>query len=173
MRTLFLASVALLSGCGPVPFTTELKGEAVVQGSSLGMFFNIFPQVGTFTGIDFDQNQDFKNNDATRAHVKSMKVTSLTIRIVSPPTQDFGFLQSIEFAVKSGDQEQKIASKAGIDTQNLPAPNPTLKLDVVDAELADFVHAPSMTIISRGTGHQPAQDTRLEATVKFVVGLGL
>jgi hypothetical protein len=173
VRSFFLASVALLSGCGPVPFTTEMKGEAVVQGSPLGAFFNVFPQVGNFAGIDFDQNQDFKNNDATRAHVKSMKVTSLTIRVVSPPTQDFSFLQSLEFAVKSGDQEQQIASKTAIDTLNLPAPNPTLKLDVTEAELADFVHAPSMTIISRGTGHQPAQDTRLEATVKFVVGVGL
>jgi hypothetical protein len=100
-----------------------------------------------------------------------MKVTSLTLRIVSPPAQDFTFLQSLEFTVKSGDREQQIASKLAIDTMNLPAPNPTLKLDVVDAELAEFVHAPTMAIIARGSGHQPPEDTRLEATVSFVVGL--
>lgn len=174
MRSLFLAFTALaVTACGPISFTTEMKGEAVIQGSTLGQFFNVFPQLSNFANIDFDENQDFKNNDTRRENIKSMKVTSLTLRIVSPSTQDYGFLQSLEFAVKSGDLEQQIASKQGIDMLGLAAPNPTLKLDVVDAELAPFVHAPTMTIITRGTGHQPAQETRLEATVKFLVGVGL
>ena len=66
VRALFLASVAVLTGCGPVPFTTQMKGEAVVQGSPLGAFFNVFPQIGSFAGIDFDQNQDFKTNPLAR-----------------------------------------------------------------------------------------------------------
>lgn len=170
MRALFLALVSL-TACGPVPFSTQIKGEAVIQGSPLGQFFNVFPALSGFANLDFDQNQDFKNNDATRTLVRSMKVTSFTMRIVSPPSQDFSFLETLEFAVKSGDLEQKIAGKVGIDQLGLAAPNPTLKLDVVDVELADFVRSPTMAIIARGTGHQPAQETRLEATVKFLVGL--
>ncbi|MDP1825150.1 MAG: hypothetical protein Q8L48_17965 [Archangium sp.] len=171
MRALFLSFAALAFACGPLPFTTEMKGEAVIQGSPLGQFFNVFPPLSGFANLDFDQNQDFKNNDATRAMVKTMKVTSLTLRIVSPPSQDFSFLESLEFAVKSGDLEEKVASKTAIDRLGLAAPNPTLKLDVVNVDLAAFVHAPTMSIITRGTGHQPAQETRLEATVKFQVGL--
>lgn len=159
------------AACGPLPFSTQTKGEAVIQGSPLGQFFNVFPPLSGFANLDFDQNQDFKNNDANRTLVKSMKVTSFTLRVVSPSTQDFSFMQSLEFAVKSGDREQKIASKDGIDMLGLAAPNPTLKLDVVDVELADFVHAPTFSIITRGTGHQPPEETRLEATVKFLVGV--
>lgn len=174
LRHSFVISAALaVTACGPVPFSTQVKGEAVVTGSPLGALFNTFPQLGGFANLDFDQNQDFKNNDATRAHVKTMRVTALTLRVVSPPEQDFSFLESIEFAVKSGDLEQKVASRTGISSLPQTKPNPTLTLDVVDAELAAFVHAPSMTIISRGSGHQPPQDTRLEATVTFSVGLGL
>lgn len=171
MRSFFVSIAALACACGPVPFTTELKGEAVIQGSPLGQAFNMFPPLSGFANFDFDSNQDFKNNDATRAQVKSMKVTQVTLRIVSPPTQGFSFLESIELSAKSGDLEQKVASKAGIDVLGLGAPNPTLKLDVVDVELVGFLRAPSMSIITRGTGHQPAQETRVEATVKFQVGL--
>ena len=173
MRPLFLAPVVLLTACGPITFTTSMKGEAVIEGSTLGQFFNVFPQLGGFANIDFDTNQDFKNNNADRDHVKSMKVTALTLRIVSPSTQDFGFLETLEFAVKSGDLEQKMASKTGIDGLPLQAPNPTLELDLINADIGAFVRASSMTIVTRGTGRQPAQDTRLEATVKFLVGVGL
>jgi len=170
---LSVGSVVALTACGPIPFETQVRGDAVITGSPLGQFFNVVPQLGGFANIDFDQNQDFKNNDATRANVKTMKLTSFTVRIVSPPEQDFRVLDSLEFAVKSGDLEQKVAFKTGIGELQLPTPNPILTLDLVDTDVAAFVRSPSMTLISRGSGHQPAQDTRLEATVKFTVGLGL
>ena len=173
MRPLFLAAIATLTACGPLTFSTEMKGEAVIEGSMLGQVFNVFPQLGGFASIDFDQNQDFKNNNTSRDKVKSLKLTSIKLRIISPPSQDYGFLDSVEFAVKAGDKEQKIASKTGVAALALAAPNPTLTLDVVDAELVDFVHAASMTLITRGAGRQPPQETRLEATVKFLVGVGL
>ncbi|MFZ5441871.1 MAG: hypothetical protein ACOZQL_17840 [Myxococcota bacterium] len=173
VRIASILAVAALCGCGPIPFNAQVKGETVVEGSPLGQVLSVFPQLGGFANIDFNANEDFKNNDATRDRVKSMKVTSFTLRIVSPADQDFRFLESLEFAVRSGDLEQKIASKSGIDTLPLNAPNPTLTLDLVDTDLASFVRSPAMTIVSRGTGHQPAKDTRIEATVKFVVGVGL
>lgn len=144
-----------------------------MQGSALGQFFNVFPPLSGFSNLDFDQNQDFKNNGTRREAVKTMKVTSFELRIVSPPSQDFSFLQTIEFAVKAGDKEQKIAGKSGIDALGLMAPHPTLKLDVVDADLVEFVQAPMFSIITRGTGRSPPEDTRLEATVKFAVGVSL
>lgn len=60
--------------------------------------------------MNFDQNQDFKNNNAQRSAVKSMKVKSFTLRIASPANQDFSFLDSIEFAAQAdGVPEQKVA----------------------------------------------------------------
>lgn len=176
MRTLLLPLVAAvgLSGCQSlITFSTEQKGEAVIQGNALGALLGAFPQMGGFSNIDFSENQDFKNHNAQRDLVESTKVTSLTLRILSPVDQDFSFLDSIEVAVKAADQEQKIASKTGIAQLNLPPPTPTLALDLVDVDLASYVRASSMTIIVRGTGRQPPQDTRLEASVKLLVGVGL
>lgn len=173
MRLSFLCLAALLSGCGPITFNTQLKGEAVIQGSPLGSLLGAFPQLSGFANINFDENQDFKNNDARKANVKSLKVKGLSLRIVSPTTQDFSFLETLEFYARAGDQETKVAGKTGIDQLGLAAPNPTLKLDVVDAELVQYLQAPTMTIVTRGTGRQPPQETRLEATLDLAVGVGL
>lgn len=173
MRPALLALTAALAGCGPLPFTAALEGEAVIQGSPLGALLGAFPQLSNLANIDFDQNQDFKNNDARKANVKSLKLTSLSLRIASPATQDFSFLESLEFYAKAGDQEVKVAGKAGIDQLGLAAPNPTLRLDVLDVELVQLLQAPTLTIVTRGTGRQPPQETRLQAAVKLQVGLGL
>lgn len=172
-RLMLLASLGLTAcGGGLVTFATEQKGEAVIQGNPLGSVLGVFPQMGGFSNIDFDQNQDFKNNSAERHLVQSARVTSLTLRIVSPVDQDFRFLDSVEFAVKAADQEQRIAAKADVSRLELPPPNPTLVLDVADADIAEFIRASSVTFIVRGSGRQPTKDTRLEASVKLLIGVG-
>lgn len=173
MRLLFPALVIALAGCGPLPFTTELKGEAVIPGSTLSALLGAFPQLSGFSNIDFDQNQDFRNNDARKESVRSLKVTGLTLKITSPATQDFSFLESLDFYARAGDQEVKVAGKTGIDQLGLAAPNPTLTLEVTGAELVQYLQAPTMTLITRGTGRQPPQSTTLEASVKLLVGVGL
>lgn len=173
MSRFFAVFALVLTGCGNFTFTTQLKGEASIQGSPLGGVLNVFPQLGSFSNINFDQNQDFKNNDARRDMVKETKCTSFAIRIVSPSDQDFAFLESLEFAVKSGDTETVIARKTGINTLGLKAPNPTLILDLPGEDISQHVRAENFTIISRATGRQPNQDVSLEATVKFLVGVGL
>lgn len=173
MPRLFAVFALVLTGCGNFTFTTQLKGEATIQGSPLGGVLNVFPRLGSFSNINFDQNQDFKNNDANRSMVKETKVTSFVIRVVSPNDQDFSFLESVEFAVKSGDTETVIAKKSGINTLGLKAPNPTLVLDLPGEDISQHVRSENFTIISRATGRQPNQDVSLEATVKFLVGVGL
>ena len=81
----------------------------------------------------------------------------MSLKIVSPNSQDFGFLDSLEFVVKTDARQQKIASKTGISSQGLTAPNPTLALNLVDADLGEFVRAPAVSIVVSGTGRQPAQ----------------
>jgi hypothetical protein len=173
-RLLSAIGFVVLTGCTPmVVFDTDLKGQATVQGSPLGQILNVFPQVGNFSNLDFNQNQDFKNNNADRMHVKSMKAKSFTIKIVSPNSQDFSFLDSLEFAVSAeGLSEAKVAGKTNIGSLGLAAPNPTLTLDVEDTDLSAYVRANAFTITSRGNGRQPAQDVTLEANVKFSVGVG-
>jgi hypothetical protein len=173
MRSTLLLCLLWLSACGPITFTTGLQGDAQLPGSPLGSLLSVFPQVGNFTNLDFGQNQDFKNNNAARERVKSMTLTSFTLRISAPNDQDFSFLDSLEFFAKADGQEAKIAGKTNIRALDLMAPNPTLVLDVETVDLSPFVRAASMSITVKGTGRQPAKDTTLSADAKFLVGVGL
>lgn len=164
-----IAALFLLvfTACQPNVFHTEVKGETVVEGdpSPLSNVLGAFPGIGSFTNLDFNQNQEFRNQGVTKDQVSSVMVDSVTLKIVSPADQDFSFLEELEFFAKAGDQEVKIAGKGNIDGLGLLAPNPTLELDVTGAELVDFVTAPSMNIIVRGNGRVPPKDVKLEAAV--------
>lgn len=163
-----LLAVAL-AACGPVTFPTTLTGESVIPGSRLGGILNVFPALSGFSSLNFDDNQDFKNQQVARDHVTSVKVESFQLKVVSPSSQDFGFLDSVEFYARTGETELLFAQKQNIASLGLAAPNPVLGLDLPTADLAPFVAAPSMSIVMRGRGRQPSQDTRLSATVKLVV----
>ena len=173
MRLPFVVASLFVTACGPLTFSTEMKGNATIAGSPLGQLLSAFPQAASFASIDFSQNQDFKNNNTSRDKVKTTKVTALSLKITSPNSQDFGFLDSLEFSVKAGDKTQKIATKTNIASLGLAAPNPTLNLDLIDADLAEYVRSPAFSIITSGAGRQPAQDTQIEINVKFLVGVGL
>lgn len=175
MRTFSIAAALALPllGCGPITFTTEVKGEGVVPGSVLGGVLTAFPALGSLAAINFDENQDFKSNSATRERVSSLKVETFTLKILEPSNQDFSFLDQLQVFGKAGDEEILIAEKNGIAGLNLPPPNPTLTLDVTNNELVTLLAAPQLSIVLRGKGRQPALDTRLEARAKVRVGLKL
>jgi hypothetical protein len=109
----------------------------------------------------------------SKKQVTSVKATEVKLKILSPSTQDFSFLDSLAFYARTGDNEVLVADKVDISDLNLPAPNPVLKMDVKGAELQPYVTAPSMNIVVRGRGHSPPQDTRLEASVTLEVDFKL
>ena len=162
-----------LSGCEPNVFFMEVKGDATVPGSSLPDLLTAFPAVGSFSNIDFNQSQEFQNQGITKDQVRSVRTEYVRLRIVSPDDQDFSFLQSIEFFARAGDTEVRVAEKHNIDTLGLSAPNPVLNLDVTGVELQPFVTAPSMSIIIRGNGRQPPQNTKIQAEVGLKVAIRL
>lgn len=173
MRSAVLALAMAFSGCGPFMFDAQMKGQAVIQGGTLGQLLSAFPQANGFTSVDFSNNQDFKNNNTSRDKVQTTRLNTLTLTITSPNTQDFSFLDSLEFTVKANGKEQKVATKANISSLGLAAPNPTLSLDVIDADLAEYVRSADFTIVTSGAGRQPRQDTNIDLNVKFTVGVGL
>jgi hypothetical protein len=169
MRWLVLLS--LLSGCGPITFTTTVTGEGTITGSPLGALLSAFPTVGGFTNIDFAQNQDFQSNKTTRAMVRSVKVTSLVARITAPADQKLDFLDSLELTAKAeGQADAVFAKKEGIAQAATQPPNASITFDVLDVDLAPYVRAPSTTLVLTGKGRQPAKDTTVEVTVKLLVG---
>jgi hypothetical protein len=168
---LLVLAVLPLVACRPDVFDVEVKGETTIEGdpSPIPGLLNVFPGISSFNGIDFSQSQEFQNQGVTKDDVESVKATSIRLKIISPDTQDFDFLEQLQFFARAGDEEVLVGEKFGIDKLGLKAPNPVLELDLKDVELQPFVVAPSMSIVVRGRGRQPPQRTRLEATVNFDV----
>ncbi len=177
MRLASLLAVAGLglAACAPSSFTTEVKGETTVPAGPPGgtTQLNAFPSISSFAGLDFNQNQDFKNQGVSKSDVTSVKVKSVTLKVLSPNDQDFTFLSLVEFFARAGDREERIARRQDVSTLNLRLPNPVLSLNVDDEELQPFVSAPSMSIIVRGRGVMPERDVRLQAVVTLEVEGGL
>lgn len=168
LRHFALAPALLLLAACNTGFPVEVKGDTTIQGdpSPIPDVLSAFPNVGSFSNIDFNQTQEFQNQGVTKDQVKSVHMDHVQIKIVSPDTQDFSFLENLQFYARANDQEELVAEKIGIDKLGLKAPNPVLDLDVKkDVELAPYITAPSMSIVVRGKGRLPPQDTKLEATV--------
>ncbi|MFY0564519.1 hypothetical protein ACN28E_11760 [Archangium lansingense] len=175
--TSVLSVCALLSlvACAPPGFVAEVKGETTVAGDPTGIsgVLDAFPSIGSFSSLDFDQNQDFKNQGVSKEQVSSARLESLSLKILSPADQNFSFLDTLEFYAKAGDQEVLVASKRNISSLDLKAPNPVLVLDLAGAELQPFITAPSMSISVRGKGRKPPKDVRLQVDVKLDVQVRL
>lgn len=175
LPTLAVGALCALGACAPPPFTVALKGETTVRGDPLMGTLGALPPVGAFTNLDFDRNQEFQNQGVTKDMVSSVRPRAVRLRVASPDTQDFGFLDSIAFYARagtctSGPCEVLVAEAKDIGRLGLKAPNPVLSLAVNhDAELQPYVAAPSMSIVARGSGRMPPQDVRLEATVELDV----
>ena len=164
-----VASLLLLAACGSPSFTTEVRGEAVVPGDPApqSVVLNSLPAIGSFTSIDFNQNQEFQNQGVTKDEVSSVRVSQLRLSIVSPDGQDLGFLDEVRFYAKAGNQEVLIAEAIGVAERGVGKRE--LELGVRDAELQPYVTAPSMSILVRGRGRVPSQDVRLQAVVTLDV----
>ncbi|MFP2931369.1 hypothetical protein ACLESO_40510 [Pyxidicoccus sp. 3LG] len=175
LASILAAAGLSLAACAPSSFVTEVKGETTVPAGPPGVttLLNAFPAISSFAGMDFDQNQDFKNRGVAKADVTSAKVRTLTLKVLSPADQDFAFLDSVEFFARAGDREERIAGRQDISRLNLRPPNPVLTLDVEDVELQPFVSAPTMSIIIRGRGRMPEREVRLQAVVELEVEGGL
>ncbi len=176
MRLALVLSSLLLTGCNGVlvTFTTTIKGSTTIQGNPVPSIFNLFPQVNNFNDLNFDDNQDFKNNNAQKAHVKTAKVTSFTLKITDPNDQNYDFLDDVKFSVESpGNNTTELAHKTGIAQLGLAAPNPTLVLDVPGEDIAAHIRADDVTFSSSGSGRQPNQNVTVEANVTLLIGAGL
>lgn len=173
-RVLAALAFVLCAACQPNTFKVKRSGQTTVPGGGvLGGLLNSFAPVGSFQNIDFNNDQYFKNQGVTKDQVSSVKVSGLTMKIVSPASQDFSFLDELSFYASTNNSEAEIAFKHNIAAMGLPAPNPSFDMDLTGAELQPYVTAPSMDITVRGSGRQPAQDTVLEADIELTVAVKL
>jgi len=170
-----LLAALFTAGCGLNEFDVSQSGTATVAGASLlGQVLNTLPPMQGFNDFDLSQTQAFENQNAQKDHVSSTALTAFTLKITSPPSQDFGFLDTVAFFVSAdGLPKVRVAHKEGIAALGLTAPNPTLTLDLDQVELAPYVKADSMNITAEVNGRQPSSDTALTAAATFHVKVKL
>ena len=172
MRRPFLmaAAVALLSGCGLIGFDEQKTGDATVPGGGItGTLLGALPAFGGLSTFDLTQNEDFQKN---KGLVSSVKLTSLTMQISAPNTQDYSFLDTVDFFVASdGGTPVEVAHQENISTLGLAAPNPTLTFQLDDVELKPYVEGSTTTLTTTAGGRQPPQDTTLHLVAKFHISI--
>jgi hypothetical protein len=170
MRRLAVALLLLAPACQGPSFDDTIKASTTIQGSPLGALLSAVPAMTGFTNFDFSQSQDFQNQGVKKSQVSSVKLTSLQLQITVPANQDYGFLDTLEFFATAPNQPSvRVAHKQGIAQLGLKAPNPVLVMDLDGAELQPYVTASSMSLTTSVNGHQPGQDTTIEATAVFHV----
>jgi hypothetical protein len=163
-RSCLLGLAALaLCGCQLNSFHSTLVGETTEPGVESGAPLTSLPAFGSFSDLDFAENQDFVQNGVKPSEINSAKVTSLTLEIVSPADQGFSFLDEVSFYAHAGDTLALIAEKHDIPSLGLTGR--TLSLDVTGVDLTPFITGSSVALEVRGSGRAPPQDTQLRATV--------
>jgi len=155
-----LALVAL-GGCQLNSFHSTLIGETTVPGDNSGSPLTSLPAFGSFSDLDFAQNEDFLSNGVQPSEINSAKVTAVTLEILSPSNQDFRFLDQVQFFARTGDSSTLIAEKENLGAET----GATLSLDVTGVDLTPYLNNTLVTFEVRGSGTTPPQDTRLRATL--------
>jgi hypothetical protein len=162
LRLLVLALLAL-SGCQLNSFHSTLIGETTVPGDDSGSPLTSLPAFGSFSNLDFAQNADFQSNGVLPSEINSAKVTSVKLEILSPSTQDFRFLDRVQFFARTGDTSTLIAEKGDLAAE--AETGSTLSLDVTGVDLTPYLTNTLVTFEVQGSGTTPPQDTRLRATL--------
>jgi hypothetical protein len=157
-------SAPLIACQSNAAFSTQLQAQAIVPGSAQGMLE--LPTLTGLTNIDFNRNSDFRAQGITKENVVSAVADSIQLQILSPDTQDFRFLDSLQvLATASALPDALLARKSSIGQLNLPPPRPTLTLDATGMQLKGYVTAPSMSIVVRGSGSAPPSDTQISVKI--------
>jgi hypothetical protein len=166
MRRLTLVFLMLgTAGCpglGQVGFSVDSQGQSTFQGNPAGGLLTVFPAFGSFGNLSFNQNQTFQNNNTNKDHVAEARLTKLTLKIVSPTGATLDFLSTVEFDIGAqGLPTIRIAEAT------IPASATTVDLTLDPQDIAPYVKADTFSITTKGTGHQPATNTTVEADLSI------
>lgn len=164
------ATLVALSCDGIDNLSVDSTATSVVPASTpLEQVLGSVPFSG-FEGFDFSETQEFANEGYTKDQIDSVRVVSLTLRIVAPQDGDFDFVDSIAFSVES--EGLPAVEIARLD----PVPEGQTEIELtVDSsiELVDYATAPTMSITTDATGGRPSEETTIEGTVLFDVDVNV
>ena len=122
-----------------------------------------------FDGIDITQSQRFQNEGYTKDQIDSVRLAGFQLRVESPESGNFDFLESISFFVEAeGQPRVKIA-----EFDPIPDGKKELDLQIEDVELRPYIVAPSVTITTSASGLRPEEETKVIADLVFNVDINV
>lgn len=127
---------------------------------------SLLPSIDT-PEIQSDSNNQFENNNSRKDLIESAKLTSLTLEIEAPESQDFDFLNAIEIFISSENLEERLIASLTDIPENQ---SNTLNLEVVDVELASYLRADTYNLrVSARTDKTIASETSIKVTSNFFI----
>ena len=158
--------LAANSACGADVITIEQSSTSQIEAGSIFENFIGDMGFGDFLNMDLSQSDELKNQGVSKDQIDSVKLTNFVLIITAPDSdQDFSFLDSLTFNVEAPNVARKKLAQGG------PFADGTRKvtLNVENLELAPYVSAEKMDIISAVSGHRPRHDTTIRADLTFRV----
>lgn len=162
-----MISIITFSSCNEAEklLTFNIKTEAdIVIPSTIGI--NTPLSIPT-PDISTNSQQEFSNNDTKKELVKDVKLTTLSLQIIKPANETFGFLKKITIFIKAeGLPEKKLAYLDPVpdNTGN------TIQLKPTNEKLDEYVKADAFSIRTEAvTDKGVFQDIEIKAKMNFKV----
>lgn len=165
-------SVALLScadGKGLDDFDITRTANTVIAGSILTQ---VLAPLGfsSLSDMNLSESAEMKNSGAKANQIDSIHLTLLRLKVKKPPTgQDLTFFSTVKFYAESKGLPKVLVAEGG----PFAAGTAQVDLKLTGAELKAYATAPAMSLTTEVTGHPPAQDTTIEATVSLRVNVNV
>jgi len=121
---------------------------------------------GDFLDMDLMQSTELRNQGVEPGDVREVFVTGLALEVTSPDGGDLSFIESLAFYVEADGMRERIAFQ-----DDFPVGQAVVELTVDDVDIADFVVAESMDIVTEVTAHRPSADTEVLAKIDLAVGV--
>lgn len=164
-----LALSACADGKSIDDFDITRSAESVVSGSVLTQ---VLGSIGfaSLSDLNFSNSAEMKNSGVKPSQIDSIKMTLLRLKVKKPATgQDLTFLSSVKFYAESSGLPKVLVAEGG----PFAAGSGQVDLKLAGAELKPYATAASMSLTTEVSGHAPAQDTTIEATVTLRVNVNV
>ena len=171
MQIRSIAAVAIVAGvwaaCQALS-TIQLHEEATttIQRGTLIEEFLGDVGFGEFLDMDLMQSTELQNQGVQPGDVREVYVTGLVLEVTSPEGGDLSFIDSLAFYVEADGMRERIAFQ-----DDFPEGASIVEMNMDDVDIAEFVVAESMDIVTEVTAHRPPDDTDVLAQIDIAVGV--
>jgi hypothetical protein len=161
MRRRSAAWVILLAACGLVSFdVAQPIPEQTIPGSPVAA---LLPQGLFQIPLQIDLQSSIKAHGASAA--SSAQLKSLTLTVIDPAGETFGFLDSISITIAAdGQPPRELASLSPVPKEATISLKPAPGVD-----LLPYIKAGAANLNATVSGHAPARDIKLNGRVVVTI----